>query len=147
MNDDIALIADEAKSLAMNLYGARTRRLSTLTMDSRDDEVLQALQDSHDLLITIAHDLEVHAENGEPPVAEAKKAETETIPDEAIFLMARLDGLMEDHEVSVAQVSEDTGISRTTITNILKGKTTNPQTKTLRRLEEYFSLEEGALDG
>lgn len=147
MSEDIKSIADEMQSIAFSLYEARTKRLqrsaSGAVETEKESDVIDALQHTHDVLVALSATMDRFVGDTIPVTFEDLDVAVE--PQESTWTADILQSLLESHDVTVSQVSEDTGISRTTINNIIAGRTQNPHAKTLRSLEEYFGLKEGYL--
>lgn len=146
MSEDLKTIADEMQSIAFSIYEARTKRLQDGGQEELESIVL--LQEAHDWLITLSATMDKFG--GETIPEEPKDVTihaTEPIEDEETgsWLASELFTLMAEKGVTVTQTAEETGISRTTLNNILQDKTQNPHGRTLGKLEEYFGMEEGYL--
>ena len=52
----------------------------------------------------------------------------------------RIEAVMKEHKVSRYKLSKETGIAYTTITQILNGRTKNPQVAALQKIADYFDM-------
>lgn len=52
----------------------------------------------------------------------------------------QIERLMKEHNVTRLKLSKDTGIPYTTLTQIINGRTKNPQVKALETIAEYFQV-------
>lgn len=59
----------------------------------------------------------------------------------------RIESIMKDRGISRYKLSKETGVPYTTITQILNGRTKNPQIAALQRIADYFDVSVDAFIG
>ncbi|WP_416294955.1 helix-turn-helix domain-containing protein [Paenibacillus illinoisensis] len=52
----------------------------------------------------------------------------------------RIESVMKEREISRYKLAKDTGIPYTTVTQILNGRTKNPQIAALQKIADYFNI-------
>lgn len=135
--DSLAELAD----MVMN------ERRSVMWSDNGTNSDAETLLNLHDRLVVMARELSKDFETVFESAPETEQS-VPSVPDhtDSFLLVQRILDELDAHGWDIDDLADNAQVRKETIDRILTGATRRPQGRTLRKIEQAFGYDEGALD-